>query len=214
MDAEGCFYINPKGYSIFTLKLRDDDAQILREVRDILGVGGVYKHSYASARAKGKKDYDQVDFRVFSRKDLQVLVQVLSTPSKFESWLAGFIDGEAHFQLYHQKPNKTVYPRFTLALRDDDRDVLYEIQRILGAGSVNHYSPNRGNGAVRLTVSSAKETERLIEMIDSGIGLRSKKKRDYEIWKQAVEAKRNGASLAELLQLKQELQSAREYRKL
>jgi hypothetical protein len=76
--------------------------------------------------------------------------------------------------------------RFQIRLRDDDREVLVLCQQTLGIG---HLTPCRARATSRPTlawsVTSLPDCERLVEVFDT-CPLRSKKARDYAVWKRAV----------------------------
>lgn len=107
-------------------------------------------------------------------------------------WLAGFIDGEGSFNIAHHGGN--YQPRFGLKLRDDDTSVIEEIQYFLAVGTIRnskcssvsskYYSPN-ARTQIRLDIIGS-DNIKLVEILDK-YPLRSKKLRDYTIWKKAVE---------------------------
>ena len=100
-------------------------------------------------------------------------------------WISGFVDGEGCFS--YQKRGYA-NPSFSLSMRDDDEDVVMEIVEALGnIGSV-HHRPNDGNTsnpAIFWLVSGKSDCQKLIDHFDK-YPLRSKKARDYEIWKELV----------------------------
>lgn len=107
-------------------------------------------------------------------------------------WLAGFIDGEGSFNISHHGGN--YQPRFGLKLRDDDSSILKEIQEFIGVGTLRnskcspitskYYSPN-ARDQYRLDIIGSDNTK-LVEILNN-YQLRSKKSRDFVIWKKAVE---------------------------
>lgn len=107
-------------------------------------------------------------------------------------WLAGFIDGEGSFNISHHGGN--YQPRFSLKLRDDDTSIIEEVQHFLAVGTVRkskcspigskYYSPN-AHMQIRLDIIGS-DNVKLVEILDK-YPLRSKKLRDYTIWKVAVE---------------------------
>jgi hypothetical protein len=107
-------------------------------------------------------------------------------------WLAGFIDGEASFNISHHGGN--YQPRFSLKLRDDDSALLESVHKFLGVGTLcnlkcaslntKYYSLN-AKDQIRFDIIG-RDNIKLISIIDE-FPLRSKKSRDYTIWKKAVE---------------------------
>ena len=64
----------------------------------------------------------------------------MNTDEAFLNWLAGFIDGEGCFLISQPKQRNThVDISFALGLRDDDIDILEEIQQRLGIGTVRRF---------------------------------------------------------------------------
>ncbi|MES2367454.1 MAG: LAGLIDADG family homing endonuclease, partial [Pseudomonadota bacterium] len=112
----------------------------------------------------------------------------------FAFWMAGFIDGEGCFSVHKKIVNncETYDCQFSMTLRDDDKDIIVEIQRQLGGiGSIAHRPAARdgsnGKPQVRYCISSQKDCWRLREVL-TVFPLRAKKARDFEIWSQALDA--------------------------
>jgi hypothetical protein len=130
----------------------------------------------------------------FTWLDLEALPAL--TDNAWCAWFAGFCDGEACFTI-DKKAGATV----SIALREDDSELLYEIQQKLGVGSVSFRSnqgyrdhPTRKNycpgmqDAYVFRASSAS-AYRVAEAI-RGYGLKSKKQRDFALWSEAIEKSR------------------------
>ncbi|MCA1572778.1 MAG: ribbon-helix-helix protein, CopG family [Chloroflexi bacterium] len=107
----------------------------------------------------------------------------------FGHWLAGFIDGEASFKINQIRRSVTYRCALTLTLRDDDTDILQEIQRRLGIGSLTHHVNARiaaaANPVVVWSVHNKGDCMALVNLLDR-YPLRAKKARDYELWREAV----------------------------
>lgn len=97
---------------------------------------------------------------------------------EFGHWFAGFVDGEGSFEIMR----RNYRCRFTLGLRDDDSATLEMICKTLGLGKV-YYS--NINTISKMDIGKREETRKLCLFFDK-YPLRSKKQRDYAVWKQAV----------------------------
>jgi hypothetical protein len=79
---------------------------------------------------------------------------------------------------------------FRVSLRVDDAPILWEIRERTGIGRVKEYAARkqiarRGHGVVQWQVDSRRACEELIVLLDR-YPLRAKKRRDYELWREAV----------------------------
>lgn len=104
----------------------------------------------------------------------------------FNNWLAGFVDGEGHFCL--AKSKNSIYARFCIEVRQDDRPILEEIQRRLGIGRLKDRTRTRGSGpgiSTILTVDRVEHCGVLCDIFDTA-PLRAKKAVDYRLWSKAV----------------------------
>lgn len=143
-------------------------------------------------------------------------------PDDFGHWLAGYTDGDGCFTFKLYRIHFGV--SFSINCRDDNANSLYYIQSTLDIGNVrfkpgrpNHLSAN-GKGynskpTAEFVVGSLEECRKLAALFIK-YPLRTKKAKDFEIWKTAVgELTRNGSGYATpyLLALKQTLHEIREY---
>jgi hypothetical protein len=106
----------------------------------------------------------------------------------FGHWFAGFVDGEGCFAIQAVGPRlSSRVCMFVIGLRSDDRAVLEEIQAQTGLGKI-YDSPGRKTTKPysRWCVQTQPEVMSLVEVFER-YPLRSKKARDFEYWKQAVE---------------------------
>lgn len=132
----------------------------------------------------------------------------------FGHWLAGLIDGEGSFGI--QRSGRYLYPRFVLGLRDDNGDVVEDIQLRLGLGRIYRAQP-RGNRnpACVWTVASRADVEELVEILDE-YPLRAKKAAEYAIWRRAAElwsaVPEERRDSGQMIELQRELRATREYR--
>lgn len=95
----------------------------------------------------------------------------------WEHWFAGLSDGEATFHI-----ERNGQPRFQIALRDDDIEVLLECQKKLG-GKVRTYSTKKGAMYSQWTVAG-DECVSIVQVLSGR--MRSKKAKDCAIWCEAV----------------------------
>ncbi len=108
----------------------------------------------------------------------------------FGHWLAGFIDGEGCFRVQKGRANGTslYYTcQFSLKQRADDDGLLAQIVERTGIGRIREDGSRSGNSkpCVRWCVESKADTQALVELLDR-FPLRSRKRQDYEIWREAV----------------------------
>lgn len=147
----------------------------------------------------------------------------------FGHWLAGFIDGEGTFAIERCNP-RTGRPsystRMALILRDDDAEVIEEIHRRTGIGRVfrKRRRPDgrpgfraTSNPQVGWIIQSKADCALLVDLLDH-YPLRSKKARDYAIWREAVIVREEIASpgppacdWSRMVALKDRLQAGRRY---
>src|SRR3990167_2731706 len=111
----------------------------------------------------------------------------------FGYWFSGLTDGEGSFGcVLGSRPKHLPQPQFQIRLRADDRPVLEYIHRTLGIGNLYEYkSITNPQGyvskpAVTFMVNKKSDTAKIVELFRQ-FQLRSKKKRQFEIWSQIVE---------------------------
>lgn len=122
----------------------------------------------------------------------------LNISDDFGYWLAGFVDGEGCFSVnYNIVPGYHCIQcgiSFQISLRHDDLPVLKYIKETLGIGNLtesidnswtNGIRKHKGNPKATYTVSTRNEVMHLIAIFEK-YPLRSKKQRDFDIWKIAA----------------------------
>jgi hypothetical protein len=131
--------------------------------------------------------------------------------------VAGFLEGECHLALV---PNNSDGWRcaFSVALRDDDREILVQVHRSLGLGQLCAKAAHRSSRPqVVWVVGSKLECAALTELLDAH-SFRGRKLAEYEIWREAVAlwgARRYGLApraIARVERLATQLKEARMYR--
>ena len=110
-------------------------------------------------------------------------------------WFAGITDGEGCFFIELQKPDKhhsyvKYRGNYLLRLRADDAGVLNHIKSELGFGKIYPYVPKHDNPCFYYKVSTVKDCCKLVELFDE-FQLRSKKLKDYLIWREFILYKRD-----------------------
>lgn len=106
-------------------------------------------------------------------------------------WIAGLTDGEGCFYLaVRDRPggHRGVQWTFKLALRDDDSGVTHHLMELLGIGRVTtkRAMSGRPSGLTQYLVDRMDEVAQLVAFFRR-FPLRSKKRRDFEIWAAAFE---------------------------
>jgi len=143
----------------------------------------------------------------------------LDVPADFGNWLAGLTDGEGSFLISRHPRCRSISCRFQLLLRVDDKPLVEEIKQRLGnIGSIILRKDKRENHSpgARLQVDSCADVVHVLIPLFDRYRLRSKKRRDYELWKQAALLIASDQHLtpegrAEVLRLKAEMEAGRKY---
>lgn len=105
----------------------------------------------------------------------------------FGYWLSGIIDGEGCFRIAVSRGGDQYRAEFGLKLRDDDECIIRLIQTELGIGNIHHDSKGRGASkpCIRWSVQSRKDCA-VLSLILEKYSLRTRKRRDFIVWKDAV----------------------------
>ncbi len=107
----------------------------------------------------------------------------------FGHWLSGFTDGEGNFHLgTHNSSNRSqVCVLFQLRLRADDFVIVRLIQSYFNCGQFNYCKGGGGGKPIAsLAIAGSTAARRALIPHFDRFPLRSKKARDYEIWKCGV----------------------------
>jgi LAGLIDADG endonuclease len=103
--------------------------------------------------------------------------------------LAGFLDAEGSFTICPNNGGRTWSCLMSVSVRLDDGDMLTDLARStgLGLGRVAAQPARRGSRPqARWTIASKRECAELVRMLRHW-PLRARKRRDFEIWAQAVD---------------------------
>jgi len=109
-------------------------------------------------------------------------------PPDLGYYLAGLADGEGCFVI---APTRTGYTcAFVVHMRGDDRPLLERLQRETGLGGLYRGRTRKqpdGHPSARWAIQTTSDCATLVRIFDQ-YPLRSKKARDFAIWREAVRA--------------------------
>lgn len=113
-------------------------------------------------------------------------------------WASGFIDGEGCFMVGKRKRvsiNPTIYyrPIFSITLRQDNIQALLALQEAIGVNGHIYYKGRykatakryESNPCIQGLWKSKKQTEPIVALIEDA-PLHGIKRREFEVWAQAV----------------------------
>jgi hypothetical protein len=101
--------------------------------------------------------------------------------------LAGFLDAEGCFQIRPNNRGRTWSCHMSVAVRDDDADLLADLCRVTGLGRISaKRAQATSRPQVRWSVASKRECAELVRILREH-PLRARKRRDFEIWARAVD---------------------------
>jgi hypothetical protein len=134
------------------------------------------------------------ELKALSRKPRKTYEYRFSVPDDFGYWLSGLADGESHFQarVGISKGRKNLQLRFSIGLRLDDLEILQTIHATLGVGRINNHfrwktqTPLQKHQADYVVGEAAQLQQIIIPLFDK-YPLRTKKQREYVLWKQIVQ---------------------------
>lgn len=114
------------------------------------------------------------------------MTSVMEEQEAFYNWLAGFIDGEGCFLIIKDPRSIQYVASFALRLRDDDMDIILEIQEKTRIGVVYRSAPVKTSRAMAIWYISRKSDAMCLVGILDSHPLRARKLRDYLVWREAV----------------------------
>lgn len=147
----------------------------------------------------------------------------LDIPQDFGYWFSGFVDGEGHFQLlaYIKNEKRIFNASFQVNLRADDKRILEYTKDILTIGdiTINNCNNHNLNPMCRYRVGRLRHLVHAIIPLLEKYPLRTRKKDDFEIWKEAVLLRypqgtktMSDDTWGRLLQLSKTIKDVRKYR--
>lgn len=108
------------------------------------------------------------------------------------AWFAGFVDGEGYFQIDLSKNSRGASIRLTIALREDDKQIIDEIHNVL-LGDIYYLSYKRDRvkgkhscNQWRWIIRNINQINKVIIPLLDQYTIRTKKKLSYEIWREAA----------------------------
>lgn len=104
----------------------------------------------------------------------------------FGHWLTGFVDGEGCFRIHKEKGGDYYACHFQVKLRNDDAALLLECRERTGLGTVYVEIPTPTHPQAVWVVQDRAGCWGVAAIFDR-YPLRSKKARDYRIWKEALQ---------------------------
>ncbi len=122
------------------------------------------------------------------------------------NYIIGLVDGEGSFTVYvnlnkSQNRRVRVEPKFYLKLTEEDKDILYQLQKFFGCGSVYFQKDTRPNhkNCFRYEVYNREDLNQIIIPFFQKNKLKfPTKKRDFEIFCELMEMINNGGHLKDV----------------
>jgi hypothetical protein len=174
-----------------TIKTRE--TELLRSGFSYRHIAELTGERRATIKERNRLVYHIDIYEAFKKRiDREGIPNNLNITDGFGYYFSGFFDGEGHLVTFYrvrQARGKQV-SEFRLALqiaiRNDDLQVLQYIQDNLGGNIRNNIVPKRGNPVCKWFFENIKQlTETIIPLFDR-YPLRTKKAREYEIWRNLV----------------------------
>lgn len=107
-----------------------------------------------------------------------------------ENYIVGLVDGEGSFNV-RINPNKNrrskIELKFSLKLRHQDKEILYELRKFFGCGNVYIQNDKRKNHTLcyRFEVQKKKDIiEKIIPFFEKNKPLIKSRKRDFDLFKE------------------------------
>jgi len=117
----------------------------------------------------------------------------LEVSDAFGHWIAGFTDGEGHFDgimIINQNGYRQLNMSFQINLRADDKPILEMIHNTLGVGHLFHRPRHPPTKPQTLyVVRRTADLYHVIVPLFEKYPLRAKKRKDFEVWKRLIDIK-------------------------
>lgn len=133
-----------------------------------------------------RKSADSIVLDLYIRIMFGILIQEGMNSMLNPNYVVGFVDGEGCFCISINKTNRRI-PEvrliFEIELREDDEDILREIQRVLGCGNIYHLAYERyakWQPHSKLKVSNFADISQKVIPFFQMYPLRAKKRHEFE----------------------------------
>jgi len=105
----------------------------------------------------------------------------------WRAWFSGWIDGEGYFQIQPSKRDRGIGCALRVHVRDDDVSLIHDIMETLHCGGISHRTGSAsGKPSIEWHCYNIDSCRSVLIPIFDKYPLRSKKARDYKIWRDAV----------------------------
>ena len=131
-------------------------------------------------------------------------------------FIAGFIEGESHLGIVEENGGQSYGCVMSLALRDDDAALVRWLKQRTGYGTIAPIPARRtSRPQVRWTVRTHEDCGALVRLLER-YELRGRKRREFEIWRAAVEIATSGIANRRVVlrRLRTQLHDVRRFRAL
>ncbi len=113
-----------------------------------------------------------------------------------KEYIIGLVDGEGSFnvQIRNDRKKTRVQLKFSVKLRHQDKEILYELQKFFGCGTVYIQKDKRKNHSTcyRFEVQNKKDIkEKIIPFFQSNLPKIASRKRDFELFQKIEELSNN-----------------------
>ena len=128
-----------------------------------------------------------------------------------KNYVLGLVDGEGSFnvRVNTDRRRARVELKFSLKLRHQDKEILYELQKFFGCGSVYIQRDKRENHSLcyRFEVQNRKDIiEKIIPFFEKNSPKIPSRKRDFKLFRKIAELSKNDSvNLNELQHLKEQM---------
>ena len=120
------------------------------------------------------------------------------------AWFSGWIDGEGSFTSDVHNINRGIMSRLTVEVRDDDSPLVYNVKNTLRCGQIYKQKERHrenlnqigkssiGKSSIRWVCRDIGACRHILVPLFDRYPLQSKKRRDYDVWRQLVIAISDG----------------------